>query len=99
MCEELRENPWSKIECGRFVWQSQKCSIWCDLFARCFYKNGAARWARQCTAMFRHSSPSRMVAAGDDTFHVHPCPSFWKNEYAVRVSHCNCSKDDNQSGK
>jgi len=53
--------------------------------------------------MFRQPSPSQIAAAsGDasspvmDTFHVHPCPPFRRNEYmyAVRVSRSNCSEDD-----
>ena len=108
--KELRENPWPQIKCEPFTthysWQFKKCSNWCDLFARCFNESGIAHWVRQCSAMFRQSSPSQIAAASDkaslpvmDTFHVHPCSSLWKNEYVVGVSRCNCSEDDNETGK
>ena len=48
--------------------------------------------------MFRLPRPSQLSAAGDNAcIHVHPCR---KNEYAVKVSRCNRSEDDdNEAGK
>jgi len=102
-CEELRgkpeENPWRQIKCRRFKThysrQIKNCSSWCNLFASCF--NETSRWTWQCTAMFRLSCPFQISAARDSaSLHVHPCR---KNGYAVKVSRCNCSEDDNETGK
>ena len=109
ICEQLRGNQWSQITCQRFRARHgyfEKCSNWCDIFARCFNENGTAHWAQQCSAMFRFSSPTQIAVAGDnasslvmETFHVHPCPSFWRNKFAIRVSRCNCTIDDNKRCK
>ena len=110
ICEKLRGTHWSRITCVRFKtdlsWQFKNCSNWCDIFARCFNENETAYWSRQCSAMFRQSSPSRIVATSDDasspvmeTFRVYPCSPFWSNEYAVRLPRCNCSVDETGRGK
>ena len=56
--------------------------------------------------MFRQSSPSLILATIEDAsssvmdiFGVHPCPLLWKNEYAVRVSRCDCSVKQTARGK
>jgi len=90
------------MKCGRLKTHHSRhfknCSRWCELFAGCFNENKNSRWAQQCKAMFRLPRPSQLSAAGDNAcIHVHPCR---KNEYAVKVSRCNRSEDDdNEAGK